>query len=1053
MAQRRVPVERMRTTTSLQAVASPVETYVRPTEIQTNNELANFVTAITPAMKTLADVKRQEQLKLQREAEQGIASARALDATLGLRKIERELNQDYVDNQDFYLTATDEEVAERRQELSNPLLEKARASGDDLLFTALQGDLEVSNLKFFTETLDPARQLTTQNEVLSQLGTEVFAIGSSVDRNNPEAMATAVKQIDDLVNATQKATGLPYSQINSHIYTQFYLPSSTSEGRNGLYAWLESKKIPTTGENLPQLGTLNSRLAAYDKAIADQNAIGQYESILAQNVKTYISNGRANYKDLQVGKTVTLADGSTKKISKSDMEDAMWMNFLNEWDSYSQQLQSLPPSARDGIQKVSVNEAYRTFADAGLVPLPMRNNLQSGANVLSTPTNLTNSTDAERASKALAAYIQAEAYGITIPDDVLDTEQKQRFMVAEVLMNEVGEDETTSLIAASNADLSLLNIRMNEKTVLDLLDTARFSEDLNDAVNTQELRTRLKQVAGVLLSTDKMTVEQAVNKAIKVVEKDTKLISTTNGNIIAIELQDTGITRNGGEETTIEKNLLLASEMSDVKKMMQYYGGTGLAVSNSSNPNLLTLQIVDADGARKQILGYVSLDDFSSRDRLVELILATRQNLIDVGDYDPEAPTEITIAVPLAAFSMAERLQELAPSTLQTIREQFPEGSVMDIAIKQMQEEDNIFFSPQIMEVPEDMIVETITPLTDSSGKESPFFLYAGRMPNGDAIFIKDMITPEQYQELYQGKQVNITDPMPSDIGVPEAPAPSMTDIQQGNVITQVPLSDMGETPVNQIAQGLQAVAEVTEQEYNEIKNRALRLNAIKQMEGTDEEKSQTVDTILSSVLDYFTGTPQAEAQQSIPSEIPSDEVGDVENMQGLDTKEKAVNLVVSQEGFSSTPYKDGADRSVGYGFYIPSLEPDELALIKDVENITKEEADAVMELKVQKIENYWNTKLDNFSTLSDEAQVALISMGYQLGKENAINKFPTFFRNLEKALESPEGSQERKDFLKIASDNMLYNFDAQGKRVGETLWHQQTPKRAKSMAALVAEG
>lgn len=1050
MAQRRVPVERMRSSTALQTVAAPVETYVRPAEPQTQESaLGAFVRAIAPSIETLANVERQKQLKLQREAEQGIASARALDARLGLGQAERQLNEDYNNNTEFYLNATEEEIVQRRQEITAPIIQKAQDSGDDLLVTALQGDLEVSNLKFFGETLDPAKQEQNRNKILSDLGTEIFAISSSVDRSNPDAMAAAVQQIDDLVNTAQKATGLPYPAINTSIYNNFYLPSASSEGRSALYAWLDSKNIPTTGANLPQLGTLNSRLAAYDKALADQNAVGQYQAILQQNVSTYIANQGANYDDFQIGEQVTLANGTTKTIQKSDVEDALWSNYLTQWDSYQQSLQQLPPSARSGIEKVSLNEAYSTFAKAGFIPPPVRNALMSGNTVLTSADILTDPAVLERGGEALAAYVQAQAYGFTIPDDVLDSEQQKRFMVADVLRNDVGLSLKTSLMDAANADLTLLNVRMSEKDAITLLDTANFSEDLSDSTNIQSVRQRVKEVAGVLMSTGRLDIKTAINKAIKVVEQDTKLISTTNGNTIAVEMLNTGITRNGGEETRIEENLVIASEYPDIKKLMQDYGGSGLAVSNSNNPNLLTLSIVDEEGVTMENLGYVSVQDFSSKERLIELLLGKRQNLINVGDYDPEASAEITVGVPQAAISMGSQLQEMFPEAMEIMRNQFPDGSVMDLMLRDIQDGNTVVFEPPIMDIPEDMRVETITPLTDINGKETPFFLYAGRMPDGEPMFIKSLQSPDNYT----GTDASVTEPMPSDIGVPESSAPTFDDIQQGNVTTQVPLSDMGQTPFDQISEGMKAVAEVTEKEYDEIKKRALRLKAIEQMEGTDEEKSETIDSVLSTVLDYFTGTPQAEAEQSIPSEVASDESGDIKDMTGDNTQTKAVNLITSQEGFSNTPYPDGADRSVGYGFYLPSLEPDELALIKDVENITKEEADAVMELKVQKIENYWNDKLGNYSTLSEEAQVALVSMGYQLGKENAINKFPTFFRNLEKALTYPEGSEERRDFLKIASDNMLYNFNAQGKQVGKTLWHQQTPNRAKSMAALVAEG
>ena len=200
MAQRRVPVERLRSTTRLQTVAAPVETYVRPAELPAQeSELGAFVRAVAPAVETVAKLEREKQLKQKREAEAGIAAARTLDARLGLGKIQRELNQDYIDNQSFYLTASDEEITERRQELSSPLLEQAQASGDDLLVTALQGDLEVANLKFFGETLDPARSAQNEAKVLSDLGTEIHALSAATNPNDQEAMAAAVQQIDDLV--------------------------------------------------------------------------------------------------------------------------------------------------------------------------------------------------------------------------------------------------------------------------------------------------------------------------------------------------------------------------------------------------------------------------------------------------------------------------------------------------------------------------------------------------------------------------------------------------------------------------------------------------------------------------------------------------------------------------------------------------------------------------------------------------------------------------------------------------------------------------------------
>ena len=992
MAQRRVPVERMRSSTALQTVAAPVETYVRPAEPQTQESaLGAFVRAIAPSIETLADVERQKQLKLQREAEKGIASARALDARLGLGQAERQLNEDYNNNTEFYLNATEEEIVQRRQEITAPIIQKVQDSGDDLLVTALQGDLEVSNLKFFGETLDPAKQEQNRNKILSDLGTEIFAISSSVDRSNPEAMATAVQQIDDLVNIAQKATGLPYPAINTSIYNNFYLPSASSEGRSALYAWLDSKNIPTTGANLPQLGTLKSRLKAYDDAVADQNAVGQYQAILQQNVSTYIANQGANYDDFQIGEQVTLANGTTKKIQKSDVEDALWLNYLTQWDSYQQSLQQLPPSARSGIEKVSLNEAYNTFAKAGMMPPPMRNNLLSGASTLTSAENLTDPVVAERAVTALTAYIQADKYGISIPDNVLNSEQKQRFMVADVLLNDVGLDQKTSLISAANADLSLLNVRINEASALKLLNTAKFSEDLSDVSNIQGMRVRVKNIAGVLLSTDQMTVEEAVNKAISIVEKDTKIISGSNGTRVGIELLNTGITRQGGEEEKIEENLLIASEYRSVKQMMGYFGGTGLSVSNSTNDNLLTLSIVDSDGGVTQTLGYVKLEDFATKDRFINLLLGIEQDLIESGTYDPEAPATLTVDVPAPVLSMGTQLQSLSPELMQIVKSKFPDGSAMSEMLGAMQKGETVVFEPPIGSIPDEMRVETITPLTNINNEETPFFLYAGTMPNGEPMFIKSLMTPEKFQDMYEGVEIQVTEPIPSDVGTPEPPAPTFNDIQQGNVTT---FQDQTRPPPR-------------------------------------PAQNSVIDTNQITPSDATSGKP----------------IESITSMQGDTTEEKAVNLLIEHEGFNSTPYPDGNDRSVGYGFYLPALEPDEKALIKDINNVTREEANAVLKLKVNKIQNFLRSELPEFEKMSGETQSSVISMAYQLGAENIKTKFSTFFKNLKLATEATQGSFEQAAYLKKAADNMLYNFDEEGNIKSKTLWHQQTPNRANAMA------
>jgi len=183
--------------------------------------------------------------------------------------------------------------------------------------------------------------------------------------------------------------------------------------------------------------------------------------------------------------------------------------------------------------------------------------------------------------------------------------------------------------------------------------------------------------------------------------------------------------------------------------------------------------------------------------------------------------------------------------------------------------------------------------------------------------------------------------------------------------------------------------------------------------------------------------------QVSLPS---NQTTGDQVTIEGNNIEDKTANMIATQEGFSSTPYKDGSDKSVGFGFFLPALEDDEKALIKDVNNVTKEEGVAVLKLKVQKIGNYLDEEIQGFRNLPEKAQSAVISMGYQLGAPNLKGTWKKFWSALNEASEYAEGSVEQGLALGKAQFNMLFNVAKDGS-VTATKWATQTAERALEMA------
>ena len=187
-------------------------------------------------------------------------------------------------------------------------------------------------------------------------------------------------------------------------------------------------------------------------------------------------------------------------------------------------------------------------------------------------------------------------------------------------------------------------------------------------------------------------------------------------------------------------------------------------------------------------------------------------------------------------------------------------------------------------------------------------------------------------------------------------------------------------------------------------------------------------------------------------SNIPSNQpTGEQVTIEGNTIIDKTSNMIAKQEGFSPKPYKDGKDRSVAYGFYLPALEPDERALIKDIDNVTKEEGAAVLRLKVQKISNYLDQEIQGFRNIPEKAQSAIISMGYQLGVTNIPKTWKKFTAHIKEAAQYAEGSVEQAQALAKAKFEMLYNVAEDG-TISLNKWATQTKKRAFEMAEAVGE-
>jgi len=217
-------------------------------------------------------------------------------------------------------------------------------------------------------------------------------------------------------------------------------------------------------------------------------------------------------------------------------------------------------------------------------------------------------------------------------------------------------------------------------------------------------------------------------------------------------------------------------------------------------------------------------------------------------------------------------------------------------------------------------------------------------------------------------------------------------------------------------------------------------LTAIQDLAGTGEVAKPIESDKVSSLVDTV-----GETVSNVASAISDTDFSIIGSANAAVTDE-----IIGDEGFRAAQYDDMGQPSVGHGLQVASLEPDERALIEDINNVKPEESKAVVQLKVQKTSDYFSSVVDGFDNLPATAKSAMIQMGYQLGRFNVTKEWPKFMEAINEATQYAEGSIEQGKALAKAKFNMLYNVAEDG-TLSATKWATQTADRAMKVASTLA--
>jgi len=129
---------------------------------------------------------------------------------------------------------------------------------------------------------------------------------------------------------------------------------------------------------------------------------------------------------------------------------------------------------------------------------------------------------------------------------------------------------------------------------------------------------------------------------------------------------------------------------------------------------------------------------------------------------------------------------------------------------------------------------------------------------------------------------------------------------------------------------------------------------------------------------------------------------------------------------------------TVGYGHKLTNKERDSGEVYGyKLSTLTKEQAEDIFNRDLEVARNDVDSLIDK-DTTDPKAYGVLVEMAHQIGG----TKLPAFKKMLE--------AVNRKDY-KEAANQMLFNYNDKGKKIGKTNWNKQTGTRAESLAKLMS--
>ena len=339
MAQRRVQVERLRAPTSINPVASQVDTYVAPAaESKVKSTAMKLYEAIAPGAAQIIDKQQQEkkqyeaeveaeakrkQAEARAEAKRKLAQQQAFQAKLAVTKGNSAWSQYYEQNKNELLTMSIEDVHKKRQEVISPFYSDIT---DPIVRTAADQDFQLGGIAF-EESFTTAQTKVKTDAAISDVFTTMNVVDLPQDKFNVE--------LNDHFKNLKNIYGLDMKALND--YGMQYAYQRVKQGDTRFWEYMKAQKQHQVGDANRQqvVAQIEDELARQAKAtaIANKKALNvSLKSEALDNVfaDVAVRGGAA----IAYPVTYTDADGEEKEISPTQLENFVARKYRENMTNY-----------------------------------------------------------------------------------------------------------------------------------------------------------------------------------------------------------------------------------------------------------------------------------------------------------------------------------------------------------------------------------------------------------------------------------------------------------------------------------------------------------------------------------------------------------------------------------------------------------------------------------------------------------------------------------------------------------------------------------------------